>query len=319
MSRWRPSVEPLRGIIVPMVTPLTRPDELDIGGVERLVDRLLASGVHGLFLLGTCGEGPSLSGRLQRQLIESVCQLADGRVPVLVGATDSSPAESTALARHAADAGASAIVLAPPFYFPLSQGELAAYIERQAAASPLPLVLYNMPGLTNITFEVEAVRRLRDNPRIVGLKDSGGDVAHFRRMHDLTCGRGDWSLLIGPEHLLAEAIELGAHGGVIGGANVWPELFVRIYDAAVAGFVDELATLQSNAARFGHIYTVGPFSAASVVKGLKAALGILGVCEPLVSPPLGPLTASETGEIEKILQSLGLTGAFDPAIAAQQQ
>jgi 2-dehydro-3-deoxy-D-pentonate aldolase len=319
MAIWRPNVDPLRGIIVPMVTPLAGPDELDPGGVERLVDRLLAGGVHGLFLLGTCGEGPSLSGRVRRELVDQVCRQVSGRIPVLVGVTDSSPAESTVLARHAADAGAAAIVLAPPFYFPINQTELADHVERQAAASPLPVVLYNMPGLTNVTFEPETVRRLVDNRKIVGLKDSGGDIAAFRQLFEAGRGRSDWSLLVGPEHLLDEAIELGAHGGVSGGANVWPELFVRIYDAAVAGFADELATLQSNAARFGHIYTVGPFSAASVVKGLKAALAALGVCGPMVCPPLGRSSAGEIREIHEILHSLGLTRAVNPAVAAQQQ
>ncbi len=319
MSNWQPGVEPLRGIIVPMVTPLAGPDELDAPGVERLVDRLIGGGVHGLFLLGTCGEGPSLSSRVQRELIDRVCRQAGGRLPVLVGVTDAAPGQSTELARHAAKAGAAAVVIAPPYYFPLSQNELAAYIEQQAAASPLPVMLYNMPGLTKLVFEADAVRRLLDHPRVVGMKDSSGDIDYFRRMHELTCRRADWSLLMGPEHLLAEAIELGAHGGVSGGANVWPELFVRTYEAARAAFVDELATLESNLARFGHIYTVGPFSAASVVKGLKAALGILSVCSDLMNPPLGRLAPSEVHEVEKILNSLGLTHAIDPAIAAQQQ
>ena len=318
MSKWQPTVAPLRGIIVPMVTPLADADALDHPGLERLVDRLVRGGVHGLFLLGTCGEGPSLSSRLRGELIERVCRQTDGRTPVLVAITDSSPVDSVALARRAADSGADAVVMAPPFYFPLQESELAGLVERVASESPLPVILYNMPALTKVSFDIETVDRLVDNPRVVGLKDSSGDMEHFRRLYDVTRRRSDWSLLIGPEHLLPEAIDLGAHGGVTGGANVWPELFVRIYEAARAGFVDELATLRSNAARFAHLYTIGPFSAASVVKGLKTALGQLSVCSPLMSPPLTALSPVESAEIEHLLASLGLTRPIDPAIAAQQ-
>jgi dihydrodipicolinate synthase/N-acetylneuraminate lyase len=320
MPGARPLPSPLRGIIVPMVTPLASADALDAQGLERLVDRLLGGDVHGLFLLGTCGEGPSLSPRLQRELIEHVCRQVDGRLPVLVGVTDSSPVQSTALARHAADAGADAIVIAPPFYFPLEQTELLAYVEQQAADSPLPVMLYNMPGLCKVVYEPETVRRLLDNPRVMGLKDSSGDLDYFRRVRELTRGRADWSLLIGPEHLLDEAIALGGHGGVSGGANILPQLYVKYYEAAVAGFVDEAAIFERDVALLGHIYTVGAaggLTASSVVKGLKAALTIQGVCSGLPCPPLAPLSAGQVEQVRQILRDVGASRAA--AVAAQQQ
>src|SRR5690349_19541861 len=104
---------PLTGIIPPMATPLRSRDELDFAGLERLIERVLAGGVNGLFLLGTTGEGPSLSYRLRRELIDRACRQVQRRVPILVGITDTSFVESVALARHAADAGADATVVAP--------------------------------------------------------------------------------------------------------------------------------------------------------------------------------------------------------------
>ena len=320
MSSSRPLASPLRGIIVPMVTPLAAADELDAPGLERLVRRLLDGGVHGLFLLGTCGEGPSLSPRLQRELVDRVCRQVDGRVPILVGVTDSSAAQSTALARDAADAGADAIVFAPPFYFPISQTELLAYVDEQVAASPLPVMLYNMPGLTKVTYEPETVRRLMDRRRVIGLKDSSGDLDYFRQVRDFTRGRSDWSLLMGPEHLLAEAIEMGGDGGVSGGANIMPQLYVQLYEAARAGFVDETAAFESDAARLGHIYLVGSpggITASSVVRGLKAAVSLLGVCSGMPCPPLAPLSAAEREQVRHIIQSLSPYSAA-PAIAQQQ-
>lgn len=319
MSIWQPQTEPLRGIVVPMITPLAGVDQLDVAGLERLVDRLLAGGVHGLFLLGTCGEGPSLSGRLQRELIDRVCQRVNRRVPLLVGITDSSLSATIALARHAADAGASAVVTAAPFYYPISQREVIAYVDRLVAESPLPVLLYNMPGLTKVTFEPETVQRLLDRPQVAGLKDSSGDIDYFRQVRELTRGRANWTLLMGPEHLLAESIELGGDGGVSGGANVCPELFVQLYEAARADFADEFALLRAKAATLGHIYSVSEFSAASVVKGLKAALSLLGVCSGLPCPPLEPLSGAQLDQVAMILRSIGAGSAAADVLMAQQQ
>src|SRR6266478_8353138 len=103
------------GIIPPMVTPLRRRDELDVPGLERLLEHILAGGVHGLFVLGTTGEAPSLSYRLRRELIERTCRQVAGRVPVLVGITDTAFVEAVQLSHFAAETGAQALVLAPPY------------------------------------------------------------------------------------------------------------------------------------------------------------------------------------------------------------
>ena len=112
------SAVPLSGIVPPLVTPLLASDRLDIAGLERLVEHVIAGGVQGLFILGTTGEGPSLSQALRRELITRVTTLAAGRLPVLVGISDAAVADSVALAAHAAEQGAAAVVAAPPFYFP---------------------------------------------------------------------------------------------------------------------------------------------------------------------------------------------------------
>ena len=148
----------LRGIVPPMVTPLTDRDTLDHEGLPRLVEHLIGGGVHGLFILGTTGEGPSLSYRLRCELIERVSELAAGRVPLLVCITDTSFVESVNLAGHAADAKAAAVVLAPPYYFPAGQPELLEYVEHLVAELPLPLVLYNMPSHTKTAFSTETLR-----------------------------------------------------------------------------------------------------------------------------------------------------------------
>src|SRR4051812_22625373 len=132
---------PLTGIIPPMITPLRGRDELDVAGLERLIEHILAGGVNGLFILGTTGEGPSLSYRLRGELIERVCKQVRQRVPILVGITDTSFAESVTGPRGAGEPGADALVVPPPYYLPEAQPELQEYLEHLVPQLPLPLYL----------------------------------------------------------------------------------------------------------------------------------------------------------------------------------
>ena len=157
-------MDTINGVIPPLITPLADRDTLDLEGLERLIERLIAGGVSGLFALGTTGEAPSMSYRLRRELIERVCAQVDGRVPVLAGVTDTAFVESVALAKVAAEAGAAALVLTTPYYFPAGQTELTDYIGHFVPELPLPLMLYNMPALTKVWFEIDTLRRLAENP-----------------------------------------------------------------------------------------------------------------------------------------------------------
>jgi dihydrodipicolinate synthase/N-acetylneuraminate lyase len=190
---------PLRGIIPPMITPLVDRDTLDAAGLERLVEHLIQGGVHGLFILGTTGEAPSLSYRLRQELIDRVCRHVSLRVPVLVGVTDTSFVESVHLAQHAAQAGAQAVVLSAPYYFPAGQPELVEYVEDIAAELPLPVFLYNMPSHTKLTFEPDTIRKALQIANIVGLKDSSAQMIYFHKLRQLVADRPDFSLLVGPE------------------------------------------------------------------------------------------------------------------------
>ena len=169
----------LNGVIPPMVTPLLADGSLDVRGAERLVEHILAGGVHGLFLLGTTGEAPDLPYEIRRELIERVCRQVNGRVPVLVGITDTIFAESLRFAEFAKTCGASALVAAPPYYFAAGQPELVDYYTRLADAVPLPLYLYNMPSQVKVMIEVKTVVELAKHPNIVGLKDSSGNIGYF--------------------------------------------------------------------------------------------------------------------------------------------
>jgi 4-hydroxy-tetrahydrodipicolinate synthase len=163
-----PLPQPLRGIVTPLLTPLLDTDTVDVAGLERLIEHVIAGGVHGIFLLGTSGEGPSLSLRLQREVITRGCAQVRRRVPVLAAVTNSSIVEALALSEHAAKAGADAVVNAGPLYMPVTQEQLVSYLRRFARQSPLPVYLYNMPSHTRVFFQIDTVRRAAELPAIVG-------------------------------------------------------------------------------------------------------------------------------------------------------
>lgn len=301
--------KPLRGIIPPMVTPLSERDTLDVAGLEKLVEHILGGGVHGLFVLGTTGEAPGLSYRLRLELIERVCEQVNGRVPVLVGITDTSFVESVNVADHAADAGAAAVVLAPPYYFPANQPELMEYVEHIAAELPLPVFLYNMPSHTKVTFAIETLKRALDIPNVVGLKDSSGQMVYFHEVQQLVKGRPDFSMLVGPEQLLAETVLLGGHGGVCGGANLIPRLYVDLYNASAAGDLPKVRELHDRVMEISvTLYAVGKYGSA-FIKGLKSALSCLGICDDVLAEPFQKFAPSERQRVQECLKALKIDSA----------
>jgi 2-dehydro-3-deoxy-D-pentonate aldolase len=297
--------KPLEGIIPPMITPLAGRDRLDEPGLERLLEHIIGGGVQGLFILGTCGEAPSLSYRLRRELITRVCQQVRGRLPVLVGITDTSKVEAVGLARHADEAGANALVTSAPYYFPIGQPELVNFVERLVGELPLPLYLYNMPQLTKVQFSLDTVKRFIDQERIVGVKDSSGDLNYFQQLLKVVRTRPDWRLFMGQEYLLVDGLRSGAHGGVVGGANIAPALLVEIYHALKSGNETKFTALNERLRCLGKIYPVGQ-SASALIKGLKCALKMLGVCHDELADPLMRYTPQEQALVRGILVELEL-------------
>jgi len=295
---------PLRGIVPPMITPLRDRDTLDVAGLENVIEHILGGGVTGLFILGTTGEGPSLGYRLRREMIEHTCRLVKRRVPVLVGITDTAFVESASLARVAAEAGAEAVVLAPPYYLPEGQPELREYLEHLLPELPLPLFLYNMPPLTKVPFEPDTVRWALQQPRIIGMKDSSGDMIYFSRVLELKSQRTDWALLIGPEELLAESVLLGGHGGVNGGANIFPRLYVELHAAAERGDLRRVRELHSLVMQVSErIYTVGQHT-SSVIKGIKCAVCCLGLAGDFMAEPFHRFRGAERKIVETAVHEL---------------
>ncbi|MDR1022012.1 MAG: dihydrodipicolinate synthase family protein [Prevotellaceae bacterium] len=305
---------PLKGIIPPLVTPLLDSDTLDVDGLERLIEHVIAGGVHGLFILGTTGEAQSLSYRLRAELIERTCRQLRGRLPVLVGVSDTSLAESKALACKAADCGAGAVVSAPPFYYAPAQPELMHFYTHLAQTLPLPLFLYNMPSHTKVSFAPATVRWLSDNKNIIGIKDSSANGVYFQQVCYALRDVEGFSLLVGPEEMLAETVLLGGHGGVTGGANIFPALYVELYSAAMAKDFVRILPLQQKVMQVSKLlYNVGRYG-SSYLKGVKSALSVKGICSDVLASPFEHFYEKEREQIRASLEILN----FEPSKASSR-
>ena len=303
---------PLRGIVPPLVTPLLDNDTLDREGLERLINHIIDGGVQGLFLLGTTGEFASLSYKIREELIEQSCHIVNGRVPVLVGISDSAFSESLNLANKAAKYGADAVVITPPYYFESGQPELLEYLKRIMIHMPLPLFIYNMPVHTKVMFAPSTVKAASEIPGIIGMKDSSANLAYYNQVRYLMKDRPDFTFMVGPEEILAEFVLMGGHGGVNGGANMFPKLYVDMYEAAAKHDFKMIAALQEKILKIStSVYTVGHYG-SSYLKGLKCALSVMGICSDFMAEPFHRFREPERKKIEKALEEVNyqeLSGA----------
>ena len=300
------NVKMLSGVIPPMVTPLLETGALDVAGTSRLVEHILSGGVHGLFLLGTTGEATDLPYDIRRELVGRACADVAGRVPVLVGITDTVMDESLRLAEYAAECGADALVAAPPYYFAAGQPELVDYYRNLADRIPLPLFLYNMPAQVKVSISVPTVVELASHRNIIGLKDSSGNIGYFNTCRYAMRNNPDFRFFIGPEEAMGEVVLMGAAGGVAGGANLFPQTFVELYDAAVAKDVDRVRSIQERVMHVSSlIYGVGHHN-SSFVKGVKCALSLMGICSGNLAAPREPFNAADRALIRSRLIELGV-------------
>jgi 4-hydroxy-tetrahydrodipicolinate synthase len=300
------SLLPLRGVITAMVTPLDEDHNLDEKGLERLIEHLIGGGVHGIFALGTTGEAPNLPYDVRSALIERACKLAGSRVPVIVGITDTSYRDAIRMAIKSYECGAIAVVAAPPYYFEVGQADLLHYFKRLASELPLPLFLYNAPLNTHLSLEPATVIKAAAEPNIIGYKDSGLNMGSFHAVREGVRSLPEFTLLVGPDDLLAEAVLMGAHGGMAGGSNVWPQLYVALYEAAAVHDVNRVAALQQHVVQFNDAIYRSAEDTANPLRGLKSALSVLGICGTHVTPPLQPYSSAEQDRVQKYLRGVNV-------------
>ena len=297
-----------RGVIAPLAIPLKDPDRLDGKGLGRLVAHVQTAGVHGLFLFGTTGEGPALPGPLRRELIRQVCRRCADTMPIFVGLSGMPLGEALHLAEFAASEGAVAVVSTAPLYWPLTTAELVAFLERLSQNSPLPLLFYHIPACVPLRLERPAVRAIVTLPQMAGMKDSSPGMALGRLFLEeaAAAGRSDFAVFVGDEASLLKGLRMGAAGVIAGGVNLWPVLFVRLFQAVEAGDWRTARCIQRAIAQQGRaLYGIGRSGLPSL-PALKSALAWMGICHDPMAAPLQQLNARERERIGTIMARCGM-------------
>ncbi len=297
-------IERLEGVIPPLVTPFDDEGQLHPKGISQLVNYVIEGGVQAIFMAGTTGEAALLTNDEIAALTETTVEAARGRVPVLVGIAGPSTQATLERAKAAINHGADVLVAHIPYYFPPTQNELIAYFKTLASFSKIPVLLYSIPQTVKVPLSNPTVLKLAaEEPNIVGIKDSSGNIEDFRRLVDkMQEVRPEFRMLLGSDTLLDAAILIGAHGTVPGTGNLFPEPLVKAFHAAKAGDWAEAARYNAEAVKLTRLYNIASESLfSSIVACLKYGLSLKGIEAGKPRPPLVPLTTEEEGRVRKFL------------------
>ncbi len=291
----------LSGVLVALVSPLDKTGSIDEPAVGRLVEHVIAGGVHGLLPLGSTGETASLDERARRSMLRATIGAAKGRVPVICGVAQSHLAAARAEVEAAAGLGADAALVAPPFYYPMDQAGVIAFYRRLADRSPLPVLLYNIPQFTKVVAEPATVALLAREGAIRGIKDSSRDFEYFEAVCLATRDLPAFRIFTGSDTMLLASLVMGGAGTICGAGNVAPGWVVRIYDAYVAGDLAAARRHQDDLYRLVTAVREGVFPSA-----INAALHLQGVCEPWLAPPIDRLDKDREKKLRGLLAGWGL-------------
>jgi 4-hydroxy-tetrahydrodipicolinate synthase len=293
-----------RGVIVPMVTPVTVEGTLDERAAGRILDHLMQGGVHGVFLLGTTGEGPFIPKLMRERLVELATERVEGRILLYAGISSDSLGESIAAGNQYLKLGVDAVVAHVPGHFEKHPQEALAFYADLANQLDGGLILYNMPLTTNVSLPIELCKTTACRPRVIGIKDSENDLPRMVELLRQLGDKKDFSVYIGTGPLMARGLLLGAEGVVPSVGNVAPELCRRMYDAAIQGDGAATEKLHLEVMAVSAIYQSGRRLNESIA-ALKTAMSWLGLCQPYTLPPLAPLSRAEALVMRDKLAAFG--------------
>ena len=286
------------GTLPALITPF-RDGMVDETAFAALVERQIASGVHGLVPNGTTGESVTLSIDEQKRVIALCVEVAKGRVPVVAGTGSSDTAKVIELTRHAKTVGADAALVVTPYYNRPSQDGMAAHYTAIADAVQLPLIVYNVPARTGVDLLPETLATLARHPNIVGIKDASNQLDRATRQRAL-CGR-DFSLLSGEDGTAVGFNAMGGQGLISVTANVAPELCARLQDCCAAGDYGSAHDIDLKLSALHRALFMEPSPAPA-----KYALSKLGLCREDVRLPLIPVNAATREAVDAAMARAGL-------------
>ena len=292
------------GVVVPMVTPVTPNGFLDKPAVERIIRSFVQAGVSPL-LMGTTGEGNSVSTIDGQELIETAVKAAEGQITIYAGLTGNCFIEQLKQAGYYSASGADVIVATLPSYYSLTPEQMENYYRRLADSIKGPLMLYNIAATTHMSIPIDVIERLAAHPNIVGLKDSERDLERMEKCIAIADERDDFAYVCGWAAQSAKSLELGGNGIVPSTANFVPGMFRQLYDAAVSGDMETAYRLQDETNEIAKLYQAGRTLGQSLT-ALKVMMQTRGLCTPDMLMPLTRLSAEEEAAIAAQAQAITL-------------
>ncbi len=282
--------------VYPAATTQFAPDlSIDMAATQAGLDALIRDGVHGLILMGTCGENNSLDADEKRKLLAAAVEVVAGRVPVVVGVSDFTSPRAAAYARDAEKLGADGLMVLPAMVYVPTEEELVAHFTMVAQATSLPIMLYNNPPAYRVNISAEALAALAPIKNIVAVKESAPDT---RRFTDLLNEFGDrFALMAGLDDVALEGLMLGARGWVSGLTSAFPQESVALWDAFKRGDMNTALEIYRWFMPLLHLD-----AEHDLVQSIKLAEQIMGRGSERVRPPRWPLTGERRAEVTAMVE-----------------
>ncbi len=286
----------IEGIIPAIITPMHEDESVNFVELRNQVERLVSSGIHGIFPFGTNGEAYILSNEEKVEILKIVIEAVDGRIPVYAGTGCIGTRDTIALSLQAKDLGADVLSIITPSFAKASQEELYTHYVSVANAVDMPILLYNIPARTGNALTPETVARLSNIENIVGVKDSSGNFDTILQYQEKTRYRADFSVLSGNDSLILWTLLAGGSGGVTGCANVYPKTMVAVYELFWQGDFSQAQVAQDSIRSLRDTFVHG--NPNTIVKTAVKMLGYpVGTCRA----PFNQLSDTGIADLKNVL------------------
>ena len=292
-----------KGVYCALVTPFTDNEDIDLEAAARITRRVVEGGTHGILALGSTGEQIAIGRESKKAYVKAVRKAMPSGMPLMVGCGATGTKLAIDNIHDAQEAGADSVILTPPCFYPFGDDALVAYFEQAAAASDVPVYLYNISRFVGVKIGAETVRRLLDNPKIAGIKESDRDEAYLRELLSISAGREDFAVIQGSERIFVKSFEWGCPAGVTVVGNLAPDIAPALYEAFIAGEREKAEALQQKLLDYVKVITMlGRFP-----QELKACMEYKGVCSRRMTSPFCDLTQEELNRLICALEELEKT------------
>lgn len=275
------------GVVVPMVTPITKNNEIDIDAVKRIINNFAQYNVSAL-IMGTTGEGNSVSVESGVKMIKAASEAAAGRITIYAGLAGNCISEQYDAAEKFIEAGADVIAATLPCYYSLTPKQMYEYYKNLADTLTVPLMLYNITITTHMSIPLDVIEKLSHHPNIVGLKDSENNIQRMEEALTLFSDRENFAYFCGCAANSAKALSLGADGIVPSVGNYLPKIYNDLFEAGISGNTEIADDLQAKTIEIGKINTDN-LTLGESLAGLKVIMKMYGLCETYMLPPLTEL------------------------------